>query len=299
MRGASLGIALKLGATLSFSLMYVVIRLAGAVPLGEVVFFRAFFALVPLFATAVFTVGPKAVVRTRRLGVHFLRSILGVGSMFLNFAALKLIPLAALTGLSFVMPIFATVLAALILREQVGPWRGLAVVVGFGGVLLMTGPLGVGGLAGGGASLGTVLAILAALLSAFVVIFIRQMSTTERSETIVFYFMSFTAIAGALTMIWWRAPLTASATLWLVLCGLLGGIGQICMTYSYRFAEPSLLAPFDYVAMIWASLLGLAFFGEIPERRVIFGSAVVIASGLFIFWRERRLHKAIIEPLPT
>lgn len=300
MRQPTLGIALKLGATLSFSLMYVVIRLAGSVPVGEVIFFRAFFALVPLFTTAYFTVGPRAVLRTSRLNMHFMRSIMGVASMFFNFAALKMIPLAALTGLSFVMPIFAVVLAALMLSEHVGPWRGMAVVVGFGGVLLMVGPIGGGDLfAGHGASLGTGLALLGALLSAFVVIFIRQMSTTERSETIVFYFMCFTALAGAVTMIWWRVPLGAAAAAWLVLCGLLGGIGQLCMTYSYRFAEPSLLAPFDYVAMVWASALGFAVFGEIPQERVFAGSAVVIASGLFILWRERRLHKAITEPLPT
>src|SRR5205085_4023018 len=134
--------------------------------------------------------------------------------------------------------------------------RGSAVVIGFAGVLLMIQPHGGGGLLTGGLSAGAGLALLGSLLSAFVVIFIRQMSATERSETIVFYFMLFTAAAGALSMIWWRAPLTAGMTSWLVMAGLLGGIGQICMTFSYRYAEPSLLAPFDYVAMIWAASFG-------------------------------------------
>jgi drug/metabolite transporter (DMT)-like permease len=295
---SSIGIALKLGATLAFSLMYVAIRLAGTVPTGEVVFFRAFFALVPLFALAVFTVGPRAVVRTKRLHVHFLRSITGVTSMFLNFAALKMLPLADLTGFSFVMPIFATVLAALMLRETVGPWRGSAVVVGFAGVLVMLEPHGGGAvLLGNGLAPGAGLALLAALLSAFVVIFIRQMSTTELSETIVFYFMSFTAVTGLVSMIWWHVPLTAGMAAWLILSGLLGGIGQICMTFSYRYAEPSLLAPFDYVAMVWAALFGFAVFGEVPERLVLIGAGIVIASGLFIVWREHRLHKDRAEPL--
>jgi len=224
LKHTSRGIALKLVATLSFSLMYVVIRLAGSVPLGEVIFFRAFFALVPLFVVAAFTVGVRAVLTTRRLRVHIARSVMGVASMFLNFAALKMLPLADLTALGFVMPIFAVVLAALILGESVGPWRGMAVVAGFGGVLLMAGPAtDATEFAGHGASLGTTLALLAALFSAFVVIFIRQMSTTEKSETIVFYFMVLTAIAGAVTMIWWRAPLTIPMACWLVLCGLLGG----------------------------------------------------------------------------
>jgi drug/metabolite transporter (DMT)-like permease len=295
---SSIGIALKIGATLAFSLMYVTIRLAGTVPTGEVVFFRAFFALVPLFVLAVFTVGPRAVMQTNRLPVHFMRSITGVISMFLNFAALKMLPLADLTGLSFVMPIFATVLAALVLREQVGPWRGTAVIAGFAGILVMIEPHGGGAvLLGRGLSPGAGLALLAALLSAFVVIFIRQMSTTERSETIVFYFMSFTAVTGLVSMIWWRVPLTPAMTAWLVLSGLLGGIGQICMTFSYRFAEPSLLAPFDYVAMVWAAVLGFAVFGEVPEKLVLIGAGIVIASGLFIVWRERQLHKMTTEPL--
>lgn len=300
MEKPALGIALKLGATLAFSLMYVAIRLAGAVPVGEAVFFRAFFALVPLFVLSVFTVGPAAVVRTQRPFLHLVRSAAGVTSMFLNFAALKLLPLAELTGFSFVAPIFAVVLAALVLREHVGPYRGAAVVIGFAGVLFMLEPHGgVGAIVGAGLSAGSALALLGALLSSFVVIFIRQMSTTERSEAIVFYFMTFTAIAGALTMIWWHVVLTPKMTLWLVLCGLLGGIGQICMTFSYRYAEPSLLAPFDYVAMVWAMLLGFLFFAEIPERLVLVGAAIVVASGLYIAWRERQLHRVRGVPIAT
>jgi drug/metabolite transporter (DMT)-like permease len=299
MRSPTYGIALKLFATLTFSAMYVAIRLAGPVPVGEVVFFRAFFALVPLFSLSIFTVGAGAVLETKRLHVHILRSVTGVTSMFLNFAALKMLPLADLTGFSFVMPIFAVVLAALLLREQVGPWRGTAVVIGFGGVLLMINPHGgPAAVLVHGLSPGAGLALLGALLSAFVVIFIRQMSTTERSETIVFYFMSITALAGALTMIWWRAPLSAGMAAWLVLAGLLGGIGQICMTYSYRYAEPSLLAPFDYVAMVWAALFGFAVFREVPERLVLVGAGIVVVSGLFIVWRERKLHKVTPEPVP-
>jgi drug/metabolite transporter (DMT)-like permease len=298
MRNPSFGIALKLGATLAFSLMYVCIRFAGSVPVGEAVFFRAFFALVPLFALSTVTAGPKAVVRTRRPIVHLLRSITGVISMFCNFAALKMLPLAELTAYSFVAPIFAVVLAALILREHVGPFRGAAVVVGFAGVLLMIEPHGgVRSLFGAGFSAGAALALLGALLSAFVVVFIRQMSATERSETIVFYFMLFTAVAGAMTMIWWHVPLSPKMAAWLVMSGLLGGVGQICMTYSYRYAEPSLLAPFDYVAMVWAALFGFLAFAEIPERLVLAGAAVVVASGLFIVWRERRLHKLLAIPV--
>jgi drug/metabolite transporter (DMT)-like permease len=291
------GIALKLAATLAFSLMYAVIKLAGTVPVGEVVCFRAVFAMVPLLTFSTFTIGPLAIVRTGRPLNHILRSAAGVSSMFLNFWALTMLPLADITAFSFVAPIFAVVLAALLLSEQVGPFRWAAVLVGFAGTLLMVEPHGgFGHLAtigfSAGSSLGAMLALSGAFLSSFVVVFIRQMSATERSETIVFYFMLISAIVGGATMIWFRAPLTFSNTFWLVMCGLLGGVGQICMTYCYRYAEPSLLAPFDYIAMVWAVALGYFIFAEVPEPMVMIGAGVVSAAGIFIVWRERNLHRA-------
>ncbi|HWA88937.1 MAG TPA: DMT family transporter [Rhizomicrobium sp.] len=290
MKHTSLGIALKLGATVTFSLMYVLIRLVGNVPVGEVVFFRGFFALLPLWAYAQYSHGSAlAMVRTAKPWLHLRRSIAGTASMFLNFAAVTRLPLADVTAFSFVMPIFAVVLAALMLGEKVGPHRALAVVIGFGGVLLMVEPHGLGfGLSvAGGSSLGAGFALSGALLSAFVVVFIRHMSTTETSEAIIFYFMAVCAAAGAVTMLWSRAPLSLEQATLLVMCGVMGGIGQLCMTYAYRYAEPSLLAPFDYVAMVWAVLLGYFIFAEIPERIVLAGAGVVIASGLYIVWRER------------
>jgi drug/metabolite transporter (DMT)-like permease len=299
MNRPGLGISLKLGATLAFSLMYAAIKLAGEVPLGEAIFFRSFFALIPLFVLAGFTNGHGNVMRTKRPGVHLLRSLAGVSSMFLNFAALETLPLADITAFSFVMPIFAVVLATLMLKEHVGIYRGSAVVIGFCGVMLMIEPYGgMGAIISNGASKGAGLALGGSLFSAFVVVFIRQMSATEKSETIVFYFMSTAAIAGALVMIGSHVVPDAQMAFWLVMSGFFGGVGQICMTYSYRFAEPSLLAPFDYIAMVWATGLGYLLFADIPQTMVIVGAGVVIAAGLFIVWRERRLHKKGL-PLPV
>ena len=121
MHQSSRGIALKLCATLAFSLQYVALKLAGDVPVGEVVFFRAFFALFPLLVFSLFTVGPAALVRTEKPGLHLVRAAIGSSSMFLGFAALKLLPLADITAFGFVQPIFAVILAALLLKEKVGP----------------------------------------------------------------------------------------------------------------------------------------------------------------------------------
>ncbi|MEI9992637.1 MAG: DMT family transporter [Rhizomicrobium sp.] len=295
MQHSSRGIALKLGATFAFSVQYVALKLAGnTVPVGEVVFFRAFFALVPLLALSFYTVGPAALIRTKRPGLHLMRAAIGSSSMFLGFAALKLLPLADITAFGFVQPVFAVILAALMLKEKVGPHRGFAVVVAFGGVILMVQPHGgLLGMASGGLSVGAGLALTAALFSAFVVIFIRQMSATEKSETIVFYFMSFCAALGAVTMIWWRVPLTLWMATWLILGGICGGFGQIMMTFGYRYAEPSLLAPFDYTAMIWAVAFGYLVFAEVPATLVLAGAAVVTAAGAYIAVREHRLGREL------
>lgn len=294
------GIALKVAATLAFSIMSACIKLAGPVPVGEVIFFRCTFALVPLFILSVYTVGPLAVVKTNRPWLHVVRSVVGICSMFMGFSAIKMLPLADATAYSFVMPIFVVVLASLMLREQVGPYRGAAVIIGFAGVVLMTQAHGgLTSIIAAGFSAGSGLALTGAFMSAFVVIFIRQMSNSERSETIVFYFMAVSAVVSGITMIWHHSPLTPMTAVWLVLCGILGGIGQICMTYSYRFAEPSLLAPFDYIAMVWAMALGYAIFGDIPASAMLAGAAVVIAAGLFIVWREREMHREdlLVDPV--
>ena len=290
-RNVSLAIALKLAQTLAFSLMYAAIKLAGAVPIGQVVFYRGFFALVPLLAWTFFTVGPAAAIKTQRPAYHVIRAVVGVSSMFANFTALKLLALATVTAFGFMQPIFAVVLAALFLRERVGRYRWGAVVVGFAGVLLMIEPHGgLASLVGLHLSSGVGYALLFSFLSAVVVVWIRQMSTTERSEAIVFYFMAASAAVGAAVMIWDRVPLSFDQVFWLVMCGLTGGLGQIFMTYSYRYAEPSLLASFDYVSMVWATLLGYFVFAEVPAAMVFAGAGVVIAAGMFIAWREHHLH---------
>ncbi|MDR3526012.1 MAG: DMT family transporter [Rhizomicrobium sp.] len=299
MKRPSLAIALKLGQTLTFCLMYAAIKLAGTVPLGEVVFFRGFFALVPLLAWTFYTVGPRAAIQTKRPLVHVVRGSVGVAAMFVNFAALALLPLATVTAFSFMQPIFAVILAALFLKEHVGRWRWGAVVVGFLGVLMMIEPHGgLAAVIGLHLSQGVLYALAFSFLSAVVVVWIRQMSATERSEAIVFYFMSACAVVGLIVMVFQPGNFSFHTIFWLVACGLFGGTGQLLMTYSYRYGEPSLLAPFDYVSMVWAMILGWFVFGEMPEAFVLGGAAVVIVSGLLIAWREHRHRVALpIEPL--
>lgn len=283
------GIGLKVGATIAFTIMNAVIRSVGHVPVGEIIFFRSSFALVPLLIVAAWSGSIIAAITTERPALHLMRSLIGSSSMFFYFTAVSILPLADSTAFSFVMPIFSVVLAALILRENVGIWRWSAVAIGFCGVLLIIEPHGgVRSIIGGGISYGAAAGLIGSLISAFVVIFIRQMSKTERSEAIVFYFMLTSACIGAVTMFWASIWPTPWELVLLITIGLLGGIGQICMTFSYRLAEPSMLAPFDYVAIVWATILGYIIFDELPVWQVIAGSSIIIVSGLFIAWREHR-----------
>lgn len=282
------GILLKLAATLAFALMNAVVKSLGHLPLGEIVFFRAFFALVPVFIVAGLAGRLSLAFRTQRPHLHVVRSLVGTAAMFCYFVSITSLPLADSTAFGFVAPIFAVVLAALMLKEKVGPWRWGAVVAGFLGVLLMIEPHGgIASLFAGGLSTGAAFGIAGAFLAAFVVVFIRQMSATERSEAIVFYFMVTCSALSAVTLLFEAVVPSAWDLALLVASGLLGGIGQLCMTFSYRHAEPSLLAPFDYVMIVWASALGAVVFGEWPEPVVLAGCGVVIAAGLFIAWRER------------
>lgn len=298
------GITLKIGQTLFFTLMYTTVKLAGAVPVSQVMFFRSLFALVPVIIFTYFTSDLATMVRTKRPIYHVFRSLVGGFTMSANFGAVQMLPLATATAFGFLSPVFVVILAIPMLKEKVGPWRWGAVIVGFLGVLLMLEPQGGLGnvlswhfLTSSRTGVGISCALTYAFGSAIVAILIRQMSKTERSEAIVFYFMLWAAVAGAIASIWYHVPLSGMQIFWLVVSGLIGGCGQIFLTYCYRYAEPSALAPLEYSTMIWAVALGVLLFDEIPEPLVLLGAAIVIAAGMVIVWRERK-HK-ITRPAST
>lgn len=299
-RNVPRAIALKLAQTLFFTLMYATVKLADRTPVGEVVFFRSFFALIPVVIFTSMTGGLSRMVTMKRPKMHLIRGINGSVAMFFNFAAVLLLPLVTLTAFSFLSPVLMVVLSIPLLGEKIGPWRWLAVILGFAGVLLMIEPHG--GLASIlhlNMSLGLLCALIYVTLNALTMILMRKLTQTEYSEAMVFYFMSWCAIVGAVSMFFQFTMPTGRELFWLIATGILGGIGQIFYAYCYRYAEPSLLAPFDYTAMPWAMLLGWFVFGEMPEAIVLVGACVVVAAGLIIIWRThvRRKHPPLKNPL--
>lgn len=283
-----LGIGCKLAGTVFFAVMFAAIRWLGPYfPVGEIVFFRSALGAVVVVAAALATGGPSLLV-TANIGSHALRSTAGTIAMFCNFAAYTLLPLADATAIGFAAPLFVVVMAAIILAERVHAYRWSAVVIGFLGVILIAGPEAS---LSHSALYGAIFALSGAALQAAAMILIRRMSAYEHSITIAFYFMLTSASVSLLTAPFgWQLP-TASEAAVLVLAGIAGGLGQIFLSFSYRYSEASVLAPFDYAAMIWAVILGYFVFQELPSPAVWAGGAIVIAAGLLILWRERRLGK--------
>src|SRR6185312_426143 len=244
-----IGIGCKIAATFFFAVMFASIRWLGPhFPLGEIVFFRSVLGAAVVVAAALTTEGP-ALLATKRIDSHALRSIAGTIAMFCNFAAYTFLPLADATAIGFAAPLFVVVLAALMLSERVHAIRWSAVVIGFIGVLMIAGP--EAGMTRS-ALYGALFALSGAALTAVAMIFLRRMSAHEHSITIAFYFMLTSAAVSLLTVLFgWSLP-TRNEGLVLLLTGLAGGIGQLFLSFSYRYGEASALAPFDYAAMIWA-----------------------------------------------
>ena len=297
-------IGLKIISALLFAVMSALVRLMGEVtPVGQLVFFRSLFAIVPVVIIYAYRGELRQAIHTKRPLGQLGRGMLSVGGMYSNFAALTRLPLADVTAIQFASPLITVGLAALILKERVRIYRWSAVFVGFIGVLIMLvphlDPAHYANLASA-ATVGAMLAVLAAFINAGTVIQTRRLTRTETTPSIVFYFSLICAIAGAATLPFaWYTPNLYELTI-LITLGMLGGLAHIFLTESYRFAAASVIAPFDYTSMLWALLLGYWMFGEVPTALVFVGAAIVTAAGLFVIWRERtqklRYERVAEEP---
>ncbi len=301
-RNMARGVAFKLLSTMAFTIMSAVIKLLGTrYPIGELVFCRSLFAIVPLLVWLAWQHDIASAVRTRNLLGHVRRSFIGTTGMFSGFGALAFLPLSDATAIGYAAPLFTVVLAAVVLKETVRFYRWTAVAAGFVGVIVMLLPhLGHGALATGlsdGSAKGAALGLAGAICAAFATIEVRRLTGSETTGAIVFYFSMMSTMFGALTMIpggflegWaWHSPLSVRDAALMVILGLMGGLGQILMTQSFRHADASVIATFDYMSMIWAVIIGYVLFGELPEVLIVTGALIVMLAGIFVIWRERQL----------
>lgn len=224
--------------------------------------------------------------RTGRFGTYLFRSGLSVISMMCGFTALAYMPIANATSLSFTAPLFATILAALILKERVRLRRWTATLLGFAGVMivLQPGSTGIG--------LGELLVIVSAFLAATVSVIVKTLSRSESSQAIVTYMVLLaTPLALGPALFYWTWP-SLAAWPYVVALGLFGTLGHLCWTRAFALADASAVVPYDYSRLIFATGLGIAWFGERPDHWFWVGSAVIIAAGLYIAQREAVLRRS-------
>lgn len=296
-----------LNMTLSVALfagMSVLVKWLDRFPAIELAFFRQCFAMVPIALMLWHAGGGLRLLKTERPVGHATRALIGSTSMILVFSAFQMLPLADATALSFAQPLFLTALAGPLLGEKVRLHRWSAVIVGFIGVVVMARPVE---LLSGSLNLGVVVALGSALTSALAMATVRQLSRSEASLTIIFYFSAIGAVLLGLatavfhfivpsvqfvTPTWHEMPLVIAV-------GLLGGTAQFFLTQAYRFSPASALSPFTYTALIWSTLLGWAVWADVPSWATIAGAAIVIASGLYIIWRETYRRVVVVKAGPV
>ncbi|MCC7320631.1 MAG: DMT family transporter [Rubellimicrobium sp.] len=286
------GIALKMLSIVVFFAMATLVKLtAPLIPPGEAVFFRSAFSL-PVIVVWLAWRGemPRALSTTIPMG-HVWRGLIGTTSMALSFWALGLLSLPEATVIGYAAPILTVIFAAMFLGEEVRAFRITAVALGMAGVVIVMAPrltLGPGDLTPR-ETLGAVVALGAAVFAALAQVQVRRLVLTEHVGAIVFWFLSTAAVLSLLTLPWgWVVPGPGTFAL-LVLTGILGGIGQILLTACYRHADAGVVAPFDYTSIILALSIGYLVFDEVPTLTMLAGAAIIIASGVVIIWRERRL----------
>jgi drug/metabolite transporter (DMT)-like permease len=291
------GITYKIISAFCFTLMAALIRWIGSdVPSGQIVFARSAFALIPILGFLAWNGDIRGAMRTPRPLGHFLRASIGVSAMYCMFMGLARLPLPDATMISYAVPVFTIVLAVLVLREPVQAVRLVAVFVGLGGVAIMLWPHVSGGrLAevvagrGGTAAQGALFALAGAALTSCAMIQVRRLVQTEATGTVVFYFSVFsTVFALASIPFGWVMPDVPHAAA-LVAIGLLGGVGQTFLTQGYRYAEASVIAPFEYTTLVWSLAIGWLAFGDLPDGYAIAGGTVVVGSGIAVILHERRL----------
>lgn len=287
------GIVLKVLSVCCFVVMATLLKATETVPAGELVFFRCFFAIIPVIAYLAWRRKLRTALHTSNPLGHVLRSFIGVCSMGMGFFALTRLPLPETTAIGYAAPLLIVVFSALLLKERVHVFRWTAVLVGLVGVVIILWPrltlFSSGAPIGNSETIGAAAALGAAVFSAFAMMQVRKLVQTERTETIVIYFFMCASLLSLLTIpLGWVKPTPEQAVL-LIGAGFAGGVGQLLLTSCYRYADMSVIAPFEYVSLILTIIIGLVVFAEVPTITMIAGALIIVASGIAVILREHYL----------
>ena len=293
-RGGPLrGITLKVVSVCCFVVMATLLKATETIPTGELVFFRCFFAILPVVAWLLWRGQLRTALHTSNPMGHVVRSLIGASSMALGFFALTRLPLPEATALGYAAPLLIVVFSALLLKESVHVFRWTAVLLGLCGVLIILWPrltlFSSGQALGNSEALGAIAAFGGAVLSAFAMMQVRKLTRTERTEAIVVYFFISASILSLATIPFgWAMPTPEQAAL-LIGAGFFGGIGQLLLTSCYRYADMSVIAPFEYVSLLLTLVIGFLVFGDVPTLAMVMGAIIIVASGIAVILREHYL----------
>lgn len=286
----SLGIWLRILSGMLFTGMLVCIKaVSDDVPVGQSVFFRSLFALLPVVIFLMLRREfPQGLATRRPLG-HALRSGLGAAAMFASFAAVALLPVAEATLLAQLTPVFMALGGVLLLGERFSLYRMGGVALALAGVAVLILP-GLNASAGGGQATGYALGALGALLTAGALLTVRRISRTESAASIAFYFIVVATLAGLATLPLGWAALTQVEFVLLVLSGLFGGAAHIAMTLALRYAEASRLAPFEYIALVWPVLADWVLFSTPVSSGFLIALPLMLSGVALAAMEGRRLR---------
>lgn len=287
------GIVMKIASVAVFVGMQACIKLAGhGMPSGQITFYRSAFAIVPILVYLAIRGDLRSAFQTNNPFGHLKRALIGVTSMMVGFYGLVLLPLPDAIAIGYAMPLLAVVFAAVFLRETVRLYRWTAVFVGLIGVMIISWPkltlFSEQGF-GSAAATGAVAVLLSAGLGAAAMLQVRQLVKEEKTATIVLFFSLTASVLSAFTWFFGWQVLSWPALGLMALAGFFGGLGQILLTESYRHADVSTVAPFEYTSIILGSVIAYLLFGEVPTATTLTGAAIVVGAGIFIIYREHQL----------
>lgn len=287
------GILLKVISVCLFVCMQTFIKLAGTdVMPGQVTFYRSAFALVPIIGYLAFRGQLRTAFHTKNPFGHFKRGFLGILAMGLGFYGLLHLPMPEAIAMGYASPLLAVVFAAVILKERVRAYRWTAVAVGLVGVIIISWPklslFRDGGFQSEQA-MGAIAVLVAAAMAALAMIQVRQLVETEKTPTIVLYFSLIAALLSLLAVPFGWPSLPWEVAGFLVLSGFCGGVAQIFLTESYRHADVSAVAPFEYSSILLGIVISYFMFAEVPTSSMLVGTAIVISAGIYIILREHQL----------
>jgi drug/metabolite transporter (DMT)-like permease len=281
-----LGMSAAMGAFFMFTVMNMFAKLLSENhSVIEIAFYRNLIASLP-FLIMIFVFGRREIlVLKSKPGLVGIRAVVGTLSLVTTFTAFSMMPMADTTALLFTASLFIPVLGLVFLKESVGPYRWTAIAIGFAGVLIMSHP------SGEVYALGIAVAIFAALLHATLQIILRYLGRYESPETISFYFFVVGIILTGLPLPFIAVRPTMAELPLLIGVGLSGAAAQWLISIAFRNAKAAIVTVFNYSGIVWATLFGWMIWNEWPMPTVMAGGAIVIASNIFVIWRESRLGR--------